>query len=51
MHSAGDLVMCLKDINGHDGRHFDGFHGVHGEYVGGQRNLEGRGLRDRKRGR
>ena len=25
MHSAGDLVMCLDDINGHIGRHIDGF--------------------------
>ena len=30
MHSAGDLVMCLGDINGHVGRHIDGFNGVHG---------------------
>ena len=27
VHSAGDLVMCLGDINGHVGRHIDGFHG------------------------
>ena len=28
MHSAGDLVMCLGDINGHVGRHIDGLDGV-----------------------
>ena len=28
MHSAGDLVMCLGDINGHVGRHIDRFDGV-----------------------
>ena len=40
MHSAGDLVMCLGDFNGHVGRHIDGFDGVHGGYGVGQRNLE-----------
>ena len=30
MHSAGDLVMCLGDYNGHVGRHIDGLDGVHG---------------------
>ena len=25
MHSAGDLVMCLGDFNGHIGSHADGF--------------------------
>ena len=29
VHSAGDLVMCLADFNGHVGRHIDGFGGVH----------------------
>ena len=29
MHSAGDFVMCLNDLNGYIGRHIDGFHGVH----------------------
>ena len=24
MHSAGDLIMCLGDINGHVGRHING---------------------------
>ena len=38
MHSVGDLVMCLGDINGHIGRHYDG---VHGGYGAGQWNLEG----------
>ena len=42
MHRAGDLVMCLGDINGHTGRHMDGLDGVHGEYCVGLMNLEGR---------
>ena len=25
MHYAGKLIMCLSDINGHVGRHIDGF--------------------------
>ena len=30
IHSAADdLVMCIGDFNGHIGRHFDGFDGVH----------------------
>ena len=33
--------MCLGDINGHIGWHFDGLNGVHGVH---QRNLEGRML-------
>ena len=44
MHSAGDLVMCLDDINGHVGRYINGFDGVRGGYGVGQRNLEGRML-------
>ena len=40
-HSAGDLVMCLVDFNGHIARHIDGFDGVHGGYGVGQRNLMG----------
>ena len=39
-HSAGDLVMCLGDINGHICRHINGFDGVHGGYDVGQRNME-----------
>ena len=31
MHCADDLTMLLGDINGHIGRHNDGFDGVHGE--------------------
>ena len=42
MRSAGDLVMCLGDLNGHVCRHIDGFDGVHGAYVVVQWNLEGR---------
>ena len=30
MHSAGDLVMCLGDINGNVGRHIHEVDGVHG---------------------
>ena len=37
MHSAGDLVMCLGDFNGHVGRHVNGFDGVHGGCNVGQR--------------
>ena len=39
MHSADDLVTCLGDLNGHVGRHIDGFDEVHGGYGVGQRNL------------
>ena len=41
MHSADDLVMCLGYINGHVGRHIDGFDEIHGGYGAGQSNLEG----------
>ena len=41
MLSAGDLIMCLLDFNGHVCRHIDGIDGVHGGYGVGQRNLEG----------
>ena len=41
MHSAGDLVMCLGDFNGHVGTHIDRFSGLHGGCGVGQRNLEG----------
>ena len=44
IHSADNLVMCLGDINGHVGRHTDGFDGAHGGYDVGQRNFEGRML-------
>ena len=40
-HSAGDLVKCMGDINGHVGRHIYGFLGGYGV---GQRTLEGRML-------
>ena len=42
MHSAGNLVMCLGDANGHSDRQIDGYDGAHGGYSIGQRNLEGR---------
>ena len=32
MNRAGDLVMCLGDINGHVGRHTDRFDGNYGGY-------------------
>ena len=35
MHSPDDLVICLGHINGHVGRHIDGFDGVHGGYGAG----------------
>ena len=44
MHCAGDLVMCLGDVNGHVGRNIYGFDGVHGGYGVGQRNLQVRML-------
>ena len=39
MFSAGDLVMCMGDFNGHMERHVDGFDFFHGWYGVGQRNL------------
>ena len=44
MHSAGDLVMCLVDFNGHIVRHIDGFNGINRGYSVGRRNFEGRML-------
>ena len=44
MHSAGYLVVCLGDFNGHVGRHIDGVHGVHGGHGICEKNLEGRML-------
>ena len=44
MHSAGDLVLCLGDFNGHVGRHIDEFDSVYGGFGVGQRNLEERML-------
>ena len=41
MHSAGDLVICLIDYNGHVGWHIDGFNGIHEGYGVDQINLEG----------
>ena len=43
MHSADDIVICLGDIDGHVGRHIDGFDEG---YCEGQRNGEGRMLLD-----
>ena len=36
--------MCLADFTGHVGRHIYGFDWVHGGFVAGQRNLEGKML-------
>ena len=44
LHSADDLVMRLGDLNGHIGRHIDGFDGVHGEYGISHRKFKGRML-------
>ena len=41
MHFAGDLVICLGDIDRYVGWHVDGFDGVHGGYGIAQRKLEG----------
>ena len=43
MHCAGDIVMCMCHINGHIGRHIDGFNGGYGV---GQINFEGRRRRE-----
>ena len=43
-HSAGNLVMCLGDINGHIGRRNDGFDRVNGWYGVGQMSSKGRML-------
>ena len=32
MHSTGELVICLGELNGHIGRHSDGFDDIHGGY-------------------
>ena len=37
--SQGDLFMGMDDINGHDGRHIDGFDGVPGGIGIGHRNF------------
>ena len=44
VNSAGNLVMCLVDFNGHIGRHIDGLDGVHGGYGVGHTNMEERML-------
>ena len=40
MNSAGDLIMCLGDINGHIGRHIHELNGVHVGHGTTKRNLE-----------
>ena len=44
MHSADNKATCLGDCNGHMGQHIDGFDGVHGRHVVGERKLKGRML-------
>ena len=46
MHYVDHLEMCLGDRSGQFGRHIDVFDRVHGGYVAGQRNLEGKMLSD-----
>ena len=38
MHRVDDAVLCLGDINGHFGRHIDGFNVVSGGCGVGQKN-------------
>ena len=38
MHNIGDLVMCLGYLNGHVGKHINGFELVHEIYGMGQKN-------------
>ena len=40
MHSKGDLVMCLGDINGHGGIHICGYNVIYGGYGVGLINFE-----------
>ena len=39
-----EVVLGMRDFNGHVGRRIDGFEGVHGGYEIGKRNVEGRKL-------
>ena len=40
LQNFGEVTPGLGDFNGHVGRRFDGFEGVHGEYGIGKRNVE-----------
>ena len=42
MENANELLNCLDYFNGHIGKEFDGFEGVHGGFGIGKRNLEER---------
>ena len=44
MANANELVLELRDFNGHVGKCAEGFEGIHGEYGIGKRNAEGRML-------
>ena len=46
MGNANELVLGLKDFNGHVGKCAEGFEGIHGGYGIGKRNAEGRMLLD-----
>ena len=39
MHNVDDLVVYVCGLNEHVDRHNNGFDGVHGKYIVGQRNL------------
>jgi len=42
--SPGEMVLGLRDFNGHVGKHIDGFENVHGGNGIGERNAKGRML-------
>ena len=44
MENADDLVVCLCDFHGHEGKYINGHSGDHGGYEIGYRILEGRML-------
>ena len=44
LQSPEEMIVGLKDFNGHVGEQLDGFEGVCGEYGFGKRNVEGRRL-------
>ena len=46
MANANELVLELRDFNGHTGKCAEEFEGIHGGYGTGKRNVEGRLLLD-----
>ena len=40
--NANEVLICIRDFNGHIGKEVDGFEGVHGGFGIGKINLEGR---------